>query len=166
MVSSWVGLGYPLEGEDPVVVAVAAHLIDDRLATQGLRSAAAELWWDAGRLGIAVIGAALPGPPVEGDGDIARSLADRLGALVRGMAHSATAASVRRARDDLELRILLGARTPTGLASLIGELADRAGDPEAAPDFVTALARLDESEVLALLDRLSYQAPILVEVAP
>ena len=166
VVSSWVGLGYPLEGEDPVVVAVAAHLIDDRLATQGLRSAAAELWWDAGRLGIAVIGAALPGPPVEGDGDIARSLADRLGALVRGMAHSATAASVRRARDDLELRILLGARTPTGLASLIGELADRAGDPEAAPDFVTALARLDESEVLALLDRLSYQAPILVEVAP
>jgi predicted Zn-dependent peptidase len=166
VVSSWVGLGYPLEGEDPVVVAVAARLIDERLAAQGFRSVSAELWWDAGRLGIAVIGADLPGSAAEANGDVARSLADRLGTLVRETVHSASAASIRRARDDLEMRILLGARTPAGLASLIGELADRAGDPEAAPDFVAALAELDESEVLALLDRLSYQAPIPVEVAP
>ncbi|MND02953.1 hypothetical protein D3C83_225450 [compost metagenome] len=70
------------------------------------------------------------------------------------------------ARRALWHDMLFDARTPMGLASLIGRFAERTGDPHAAAGFLDALLRVDADDVGAALLDLLHESPAVVEVGP
>ncbi len=158
-VAAWAGVGWPADGEDPAVLAVASRLVAGRLAASGLRAATAELWWGLDRLGFVAVGSAAPG-------SAGTSPAAALRAAIEAAADRVDAQAVTDARRSLWHAILIEARTPHGLAALIGRFMERTGEPEAAPRFLDALLRVDAARVRSALLSLVHRPPALVEVRP
>lgn len=157
-VARWVGIAWPVYGHDPATLAVASALVTDRLAGTGLARARAELLWEPDRLGFVVVGSALPGS----QGNPARILRE----AVEKAAEEVTGDEVAAARRALYHALLYQARTPQGLASLIGRFADCAGDPLGAVRFLDAVLGVDEARVEAALRDLVRASPSIVEVGP
>ncbi len=157
-VATWAGIGWSVASRDPAVLAVASAIVTSRLAATGLTRARAELWWQLDRIGFVVIGSALPGAGA------APALTLRW-ALERA-AEEVQADEVAAARRTLYHALVYDARTPWGLASLIGRFADRTGDPRAAERFLDALHGVDASRVRSALLAIVHASPAVVEVGP
>lgn len=159
-VAAWAAIGWSAADEEPAVLAVAAALVRARLGESGLRRATAELWWGPDRLGLIATGSALPGSGSDGPP------AQRLRLAVADAADRATPDAVATARRSIANGLLLEARTPQGLAGVVGRFLDRTGDPHGASEFLDALVRVDADRVrgalLAILDR----SPAVAEVGP
>lgn len=156
----WAGVGYPAEGLDAASLAIAALLVEARLADQGVRKGSAEAWCHGERCALVVIGAAAA------SGVDAKGVARRLRAAVSGSASRAGTRSVAEARRTLRNRILFAARTPDGLATVLGEFAERTGDPRGAERFLDALDRADAASVRSVLRALAEREPVTAEVDP
>jgi predicted Zn-dependent peptidase len=161
VISSRAGLGYPASAGEPAALAVAAALIEELLAPLQLRQPAAELWWVGGKTALVVIGGAPTGAPTS---------AAQLGAILKG---SVAAAAARAATSNLEPQrsrildaLVMRARTPGGMASVLGEFLDRTGEPESAGRFLAELRRVDAAAVRDVLRSLIYRPPIMVELDP
>lgn len=170
---AWAGLGYRADDLDPAVLALATAVIESRLSELGLRAARSELWWAGGERGLVVLGSTHPlsEAAASESGLAARGgspppLVQRLRTAVAEAAALATPVDVAEARRALRSRILFGARTPQGLAALLGELHERSGDPEAAQRFLAALERVDATAVRASLLLMLDRSPVVVEVNP
>lgn len=96
--------------------------------------------------------------------DSARLLTD-LQICISDAARS-SAEEVLRQRRRLEHSLLMRARTPAGLAALLGDFLDRTGDPRGADRFLRALIEIDDEEVRNTLRTLLYQPPIVIELQP
>lgn len=156
----WAGVGYPAEGLDAASLAIAALLVEARLAGQGIRKASAEAWCHSDRCALVVVGAAAA------SGLDAKGVARRLRAAVSESASRAETRSVAEARRTLRNRILFAARTPDGLATVLGEFAERTGDPRGAERFLDALDRADAASVRSVLRALAEREPATAEVNP
>lgn len=157
-VARWVGIAWPVYGHDPAALAVASALVTGRLAGTGLARARAELLWEPDRLGFVVVGSALPGSQ--------RNPARILREAVEKAAEEVTGDEVAAARRALYHSLLYEARTPQGLASLIGRFSDCTGDPLGAVRFLDALLGVDEVRVETALRDLVRASPSIVEVGP
>lgn len=157
-VATWVGIGWSVAGRDPAALAVASTIVTNRLAATGLARARAELWWQLDRIGFIVIGSALPGAGA----DPARALRQ----AVDRAAEEVQVDEVAAARRTLYHSLVYDARTPWGLASLIGRFADRTGDPRGAARFLDALNGVDAARVRTALLAIVHASPALVEVGP
>lgn len=155
----WAGIGYMASGTDLASLAVAARLIDQRLAASGLRVAEAELWWADGRHALVVIGSA----PL---GRSASTLTQRLREAVAEAAESVDAVAISAPRRELRNGLLYQARTPAGLAGVIGDFHDRTGRPDGAIRFLEALDRVSSGSVRRDLQSLLGGAPVTVEITP
>src|SRR6185437_1246670 len=102
----------------------------------------AEMWWTEGRAAVVVAGSA-PAPT----GVRAAALAERLQRCVAEVAASFTSAALERHARLIRHNFLLRARTPEGMASILGDFLDRTGEPEGALLFLDALAALDEGRL-------------------
>lgn len=159
-IAEWAGIGWTAE-LDPAVLAVGAVLIAGRLAAAPLRRADSELWWGRERVALVAIGSA----PAKGEG-AAVATAQALRMAVAAVATDATPDDVARARRALRGRLFSAARTPGGLAEMIGEFDDRTGDPWAAGRFLAMLSDVDALRVRFALRRLLERSPAVVEVKP
>lgn len=155
------GLGYPGGATQPAALAIAAALIDEALPALGLRQATSELWWMSGRTALVVMGAAPPSGP-----GAPFSLTTTLQLAVAGAASRTTTADLERVRHRLRHSLLMRARTPGGMADVIGEFLDRTGDPQGANDFLVELSELDDDDIRSTLRTLVYRSPLVVELAP
>jgi len=155
-----VALGYQAAAAEPAALALAAALVDESLRQLRLRSATAEFWWLPDRAALVVVAATDTTP----DGDSARLLTSLQ--ICISDAARASAEEISRQRRRLENSLLMRARTPAGLAALLGEFLDRTGDPRGADRFLRALAETDDEEVRGALRTLLYQPPIVVELQP
>ncbi len=153
----WAGAAYRVDDADPATLSVATHLLEEDLRRRlpPAAIATAEHWWT--HLGQAlVLMEAVPANNAAGAaplGSAAAELRDRLGDE-----------QVRRAGAALRHELLLAARSPERMASLLGAFADRTGAPDAAQRFYAALARVEPQGVRELLDRLASVAPVVVRI--
>lgn len=159
VILAWAGVGYSLSGSSPATVAVLAELITDRLAVARVRDAAAELWWEDGRQALAIFGSAL----TEAD---ASSPTQSVFDVVDEAARTVEREEVITARRRLMDRILFAARTPTGLANVLGDFMDREGRVDEALRFVSALEAVSVSDVRSSLSDLLDRSPEIVEIVP
>ncbi|HEX7052264.1 MAG TPA: hypothetical protein VF188_18805 [Longimicrobiales bacterium] len=166
VVRPWIGLAYRTRAE-PAVLAVTAALLARHLSLLALRSCTAEFWWNGERRALVIIASAEP--PAEAAADSAAAaipLAERLRAGLAEVAAALTPASVAIARRGLMHDMFVAARTPQGLAELIGDFHDRTGAADGAQEFLSDLVRVDARDVHRVLVSLDEVAPVVVEVRP
>lgn len=174
VVFPWAAAGWRTDAS-PAVLAVAARLIDARLAAAAaLRTHRAELWWSGGARALVLLGSSFPPPPdtsaTRGPGRGARAPAFRSLALPRpapmpGPAavlraaaadaiEHATPEEVAAARQAVARDLLFAARTPAGLALYLGEMYDRTADPLSGQKLLLQLDAVDAGSVAAVLQSL------------
>jgi predicted Zn-dependent peptidase len=161
VISARTGLAYATNATEPAVLALAAALIDETLPAPAIRQATAELWWVGDRSAVVVMGAAPTGSQAS-----AAELRARLQLSVADAAARATAADIARLGRRLRQSLLMRARTPAGMAAVLGEFLDRTGDPASAEEFLEALERVEAEAVREALRILIYRAPVVVELEP
>lgn len=139
---------------------VAAALVSDRLAalTRGRIETRLEVWEVGDRRMMGVIGAAYPGE------------AAGLQALIRGVVGetvgTADAARVADAVERVRSSLLMSARTPGGMAGLVGRYHDATGDPAGAAVLLESLDGLGAPELQAFLRAIAEATPVRAEVRP
>lgn len=153
----WTGVAYRVDDTDPAAVSVATRLLEQELRRRLPRaeSVAAEHWWTHHGQAVALV-VSLPTAGGEARavlGSAAADLRDRL-----------TAADVAGAGAALQHEMLIAARSPDRMASLLGSFADRSGSADAAQRFYTTLDGVGAQQVGALLDRLAATAPTVVRL--
>lgn len=155
----WFGLGYLATGLDPAGVTVAARLLRDRVqARLPAASVEVEHWWTHHGQAVALV----VGAPPEALDAARRAVGTAVAAAEQGLAES----QVREAARAVRRELLFYTRTPDRMAEVIGQFSDRDGDPDAAQRFHTALQQVDEEQVRSVLQSLSRQTPVRVEIPP
>jgi predicted Zn-dependent peptidase len=178
----WAGLGFRT-GAEPAAVAVAASLVESRIAGSALRSGLAEAWDGPGGTALVVLGTAVPDDPVvrataevgqvrlreEGLAGRALPPGDIAGYLRRLIAEAAAVSS----RDDVAFaarrlrgRLLVEAGTSEGRAEIIGRLADATGRAEAAAHLLQRLGTLEADEVRGAVADILDSPAVLIDVRP
>lgn len=153
----WTGVAYRVDDADPATVSVATHLLEQDLRRRLPRaeSVTAEHWWTHGGQALALV---VSSPTAAGD---ARAV---LGSAAADLRERLTAEDVSRAGAALRHEMLLAARSPDRMASLLGSFADRSGSAYAAQRFYAALAGVESPQVRELLGRLATTSPAVVRL--
>lgn len=159
IIRTWFGQAYVLEdGADPRP-AVAARLMAERLRGTSARLEGTVELWEAGTVSaLIVMGAAYR----EGAAEMRRTIRELPGSTARALDPDGFRAALGRVRAD----ILLGARTPWGMASLVGHFAEGLDDPMGAERFLEALNGLGLEEIRSFLHELQERTPIREELRP
>jgi len=156
---SWLGLGYRMGPPTDPATAVVAKLLADRLRTvvRGYE-ARVELWEAADAHILAITGAGYR----RARGAMRRTL----GNLVPQARRELDAERVRRAVARVRRDLLFGARTPAGLVAAVGRARDATGEPQAAAGYLSSLESVGVIQVRAVLEAMTEQPPIRVEIEP
>jgi predicted Zn-dependent peptidase len=155
----WYGEAFaipdPLNPHAPVV----ALLVADQLHTMAdSLEATVQLWeTDAGTV-LAVVGAAYPAA--------ANRMRARLSGLLASVRTGATPARVQEAAARARQDLLERARTPAGLAGVVGSLMDATGEPGAARRLLDGLNGVTPESTRAFLGQLAARTPLRAEVRP
>jgi predicted Zn-dependent peptidase len=161
----WAGVALPAPGLAPAVVAVVAEVLQMHMSAVELRQGRAEFWWLRSGPAVILLGAAevpAAGAGRRAGGDPATALR----ALPAETATLLTPEAVTTAKRRLRRELLLAARTPQGLAAVLGEFTAWSGDAGAAAAFHAALGRVDTGAVEAALARLAETDAIVTELRP
>lgn len=155
----WLGVAYPAEEANPAALTIAAHLLGEALRER-LPGATvrAEHWWTHQGQALAAL-VAVPEPAIP---NARRALDGALEALRERL----DPAGVEDARGAVLYGMRVQARTPEGMAELLGQFTDRSGDPDAAQRFHSSLQRVSEEEVRQLLARLAESGGVRSEIPP
>lgn len=139
--------------------AVVASMIARRLrATEPAFESGVELW-DVGSIRVlAVTGAAYAAA--------APAMRRRVEGMVAEAAGDVGREAVARAVASLRFNLLSGARTPWGLAALVGRYHDATGDPYAAYEHLVALDQVTPGTMDRYLQELEGRGPERAEVKP
>lgn len=156
----WLALGYAAEpGAEPAALSLAAWLLRRELRAH-LPDASVEVehWWTHhGQALVLVASAPEAALPVA-----RRALAVGLPSLLPEL----TPGRVRAAAEALRREMLFHSRGPANMASLLGQFADRGGEPDAAQRFYDALGATGAGELERLLTTLAARTPARVELPP
>lgn len=161
VIASRVGLGFTGGSIEPAVLAVSAALLEGALSLTGDRRVTAEFWWVGDRTALVLLGASRLDQPM--------SAFELRTTIQLSMAEAASRISreeLSEVRRRLRQALLMRARTPGGMAAVIGEFLDRTGDPYGAEKFVASLERVELGAVRSALRTLIYRRPIVVELDP
>jgi hypothetical protein len=90
----------------------------------------------------------------------------RTAAILGDAADRLTAEVTQRVVDESRTEILLSARTPWGLADLVGQAWDTGHGPDGVENFLETLQTIDVTGVQALLRTLTATSPIRTELRP
>lgn len=155
----WYGIAYWTGGAPHAVAATAARLLADALAAEpAVEAPRVELWQVQGAAALVARGTAYPREAPA----MIRALAG-LPARVRG---NLSPERVRAAAQAVRRDLLLAARTPWGLADVLGRSRDATGDAFSAAHTVAALDRVDAAAVASFLDHLANRSPLQAEIRP
>jgi hypothetical protein len=164
----WAGVALPVPELAPAVVAVTAEVLQMHMSAVELRQGRAEFWWLRTGPAVVLIGAAEV--QASGAGNRGRRAGDGPAAVLRAFPAEAatllTPEAVATAKRRLRRELLLAARTPQGLAAVLGEFTAWSGDAGAAAAFHEALGRVQPRAVAAALARLAETEAIVTELRP
>ncbi|HWV56358.1 MAG TPA: hypothetical protein VNZ57_02705 [Longimicrobiales bacterium] len=163
LMAPWVGVGFDGRSIPPAALAVAARVLDEALRAADVREAAAELWLHRDGAAVVVLGAGRPGS--SGTATV-RRLTESLLEIVESVAEAPDDIAIDRARKALRRDLVLATRTPQGLAEVLGDFADRTGDPGFAAAVMSQIDRLSQTEVRTALRALANRRPLVVEMSP
>lgn len=154
---SWYGEVHLTSDPDDPRAEVAAVLAAGELrGAGGGYEAHVEVWHLRRAKALAVIGAAY-------DRDRRRMRTD-VGAVLDRTAASLTPAGIEEAVADVRRRTLFRARTPWGLADVVGVHLDATGQPDAALTYLSALDALTVEGMRGFLRELAERTPLRAEV--
>lgn len=153
-----VGVAYSASDVDPAALSVTAVLLR-RALQRRLPEATVEVehWWTHFGQGLAILASA---PPRE-----MPAVRRAVGTALLDLETSLSPDKVSDAVAGLRREFLFFSRTPDNMAKLIGQFADRTGEPDAAQQFYSRLDTVDETRLRALLSDLAGRTPMRVDVA-
>jgi predicted Zn-dependent peptidase len=153
----WIGRAYAAPEASPAALSVATRLLQTGLRRRMTRSQVeVEHWWTHQGQALALVVAT------------ADSLLPAAGrttsTALEWLGQNLSDAGVRDAAAGVRRDMVFFSRTPERMAALIGEFADRSGDPDAAQQFYAALEEVTADDVRAVLAILSAQDPVALTV--
>ncbi|HEU4455071.1 MAG TPA: hypothetical protein VFR81_18550 [Longimicrobium sp.] len=153
----WIGRAYAAPEASPAALSVTARLLQSGLRRRMTRSQVeVEHWWTHHGQALALV-VATPDSLLPAAGRTTSTALEWLG-------ENLSEDAVRAAADGILRDMVFFSRSPERMASLIGEFADRAGDPDAAQRFHSALENVTEADVRAVLTELGAQEPVTITV--
>jgi len=159
VVRSWVVQARLLPQGSEAAALVGARWIGDLLRTDdGDFESAVEIWDLPSGRALVLTGVAYPRSRQEMD--------RRISAILGDAADRLTPAITQRVADEVRTEILLSARTPWGLADLVGQAWDTGHGPDGVEIFLESLRTLDVTGVQALLRTLAATSAIRSELRP
>jgi predicted Zn-dependent peptidase len=159
VVRSWVVQARLLPQESEAAALVGARWIGELLwIADGDFESAVEIWDLPSGRALVLTGAAYPRSRQE--------MERRIAAILSEAADRLTPAITRRIADELRTEILLSARTPWGLAALVGQAWDTGHGPDEVETFLETLRTLDVTGVQSLFRTLAATSPIRSELRP
>jgi predicted Zn-dependent peptidase len=156
---AWLGHGWLASEMDPVALSITARLLRDEVRAR-LPAAEVEVehWWTHHGQALALV--------VSAPENQTSSAQRVMGTAISGLRTNLTEGRIQSAGRAIRRDMLFYARTPDRMAEVIGQFADRSGDPEAAQRFYAELTAVDEDRVREVLDELLERTPARVEIAP
>jgi predicted Zn-dependent peptidase len=153
----WLGLGFSLSNVEPAAVSITARLLQKSIQ-QNLRTAqvTADHWWTHHGQAIALVMASSTARPA--------SLAAPATAAIERLQDALDDEQIRVVATEIQREMLFASRTPERMAEIVGQFVDRSRDPNAAQQFYTRLARVNEREVRRVLTAMMVSPPQQVEV--
>lgn len=155
----WYGVAYLSGSDSRALASTAARVLADVLDEEPAADAArVDLWHVRGRVALVTRGAAYP-PEAPG---MIRAVSGLLARARAALSAERVTSAARMVHRDL----LFAARTPWGLAEVIGRLLDATDDPYAAQRFSDDVDGLDPDSLAAFLARLAGQSAVRAELRP
>lgn len=155
----WYGEAYPASSVDDPRSLVAGILLSQQLRERpGRYEASVEVWEVGDRAVVAVAGAAFPQQSAE--------VRSRIQELRREVAENLSNDQVEGAIRQLHREILMEARTPGGLANVLGRRMEGTGEPESAVRYLDRLTSVDRDGMATYLEELVQASPVTGEVHP
>lgn len=155
----WYGVAHLTSIADHALAATAARLMADTgPADPAVEAARVDLWNVRGRIALVARAAVYPGDAAR----VTRAVGGLLSRVQANLSAQRVSAAARSVRRDL----LVAARTPWGLAEIIGQNFDATGDPAAAARLEHDLTTVDPGSLASFLARLAGQSPVRAEVRP
>lgn len=155
----WLGAGVRTSVDDAAAATVTARLLRSALG-DALPAAEvhAEQWWTHRGAALVIV----VGTPAAQLSAGRQALTEAPAALQRAISDDRVRAAAESVRRDLRF----AARTPEGMAALIGQWVDRDGDAAGVQRFHEALGRVGVEDVHRILDQLRSDAVVRTEVPP
>jgi hypothetical protein len=157
---TWLVEAFPLSREEEVAALVAGRWLGEQARAAGEDFEVGIEIWDIGRgrRALIVTGVAFPRS--------VQLMRSRVDTLFEDAAARITEEDVSRAAGAVRTDIIMGARTPWGLAELVGQAWDAGNDPAGVEALLSDLAVLTRSDVVDLFETLSGSTPIREELQP
>jgi predicted Zn-dependent peptidase len=155
----WIAEGYRLQAGEEVAALVAGQwLAEDVRAAEHDFEVGVEIWDLGGARALVLTSAAFPR-----SAGAQRTWLD--GAFTDAAARI-TEADVSRVADAVRNQITMAARTPWGLAELVGQAWDAGNGPEGVETLLASLDSLGAAEVSRLFSTLAAATPVREELSP
>jgi len=149
---SWDG------GRDPRAL-VAVRLLSESIRSRSVEYELGVEIWEVGRRWVLVLsGAAYPRSQ--------QAMRTRLQGLLRESLQGVSDEAVRRHAAEVRREFLDAARTPWGLAELVGQALDLGESPMQMEDFVEQLSRMEGADLRRFVEGLLASTPLRQEVRP
>ncbi|HYJ79022.1 MAG TPA: hypothetical protein VEW03_05450 [Longimicrobiaceae bacterium] len=153
----WIGVAYPAPDADPAALSVTARLLQAGLRRRMTRSQVdVEHWWTHRGQALALV--------VATPDSLAATARRTVGGALEWLDANLDAEGVRVAAAGVRREMLFFSRTPERMAELLGEFADRGGEPDAAQRYYDALEGVTAADVRRVLELLAAQEPAQVFV--
>lgn len=159
VIRHWSGSAWPVaEGHDPRAL-VAMRILSESLERRpGDYEAGVELWEVDGRWFLILSGAAYP--------RARQAMRSRLDGLLSEARDGITDEAVRRHAARTRAELLESARTPWGLAEIVGQVLDAERDPAELERMLARLVDMDAADLRAFFEALGAGTPVRREVGP
>jgi hypothetical protein len=159
IIRHWVVQAYRLgPGPDATDLIVAGWLGEVLRADGGDFEAGVEIWDLGTSRALVISGAAYPRSRQAMQGRVASVIGDAAARL--------TESDVRRLADELRTEVHMAARTPWGLAELIGQAWDSGHGPEGVEVLLDELSSVNYTRVLERIQSLAEATPVREELHP
>jgi predicted Zn-dependent peptidase len=155
----WLAEAWPIaEGRDPRAMVAVRLLTETIQARPGDYELGVELWEVGRRWALVLSGAAYPRDQ--------QAMRARLQGLLQETLAGITDEGVRLHSAEVRREFLDAARTPWGLAELVGQAIDVGESTDEVERFVEALARMEAADLRRFLEALAAETPVRQEVRP
>jgi hypothetical protein len=156
----WLVEAFPLSRADEVPALVAGRWLGEQARDAGEDLEVGIEIWDVGRGARALIVTAAAFPRS------VQLMRDRVGSLFEDAIERITDEDVTRTAGAVRTDIIMGARTPWGLAELAGQAWDAGDDPAGVDTILSDLGSLTRPDMVRLFETLAASTPIREELRP
>lgn len=159
VIRHWVARAFPVdEGSGAAVLVAARHLTGVLQEEPGDYETAVEIWEPGPGQALVISGAAYPRAQ--------QAMRERISGLLAEALRNLDSSRVEELAAALRAELRYTARTPWGLADLVGQGWDASGDPDGAERLMSQLTRVRADDIRDLLEALAAGPTVEEEIRP